>query len=402
MRMWVKKIVVGLAALIPSSARAEGDYPTGDRMTMWDDPYIVGSYRHFGEIYPSRPVPAADESSELPWGLKITGFEYNLRGTPRTMDEYFKRARTTGLIVLKDGKIVYEHYGFGADEQALLTSQSVAKSITSTLVGFAIGDGLIRSVDDPISDYLPELKGSGYEGVPIKAVLQMSSGVDYTEDYDTGSMSDSERMWNEALIFNKKPLTDFVRNIKRSREPFKRFNYAGIESQALGWLVSRVTGKTLSDYLSEKMWKPLGMEANANWATDGRGPDANETGFCCINATLRDYARFGLLMAQDGVWQGRRLLPEGWVAEATRSDMPQVQPGKLYDGYDMGYQYQWWTFPGEDHAFTAEGINGQFIYVNPAQKVVIVVANVWKDWWSEDLEDHTHAIFESFVERLRN
>jgi CubicO group peptidase (beta-lactamase class C family) len=170
----------------------------------------------------------------------------------------------------------------------------------------------------------------------------------------------------------------------------------------LGWLVSRVTGKTLSDYLSEKIWKPLGMEANANWATDGRGPDASETGFCCLNATLRDYARFGLLMAQDGVWQGRRLLPEGWVAEATRSDMPQVQPGKLYDGYDMGYQYQWWTFPGEDHAFTAEGINGQFIYVNPAQQVVIVVTNVWKDWWIEELEDHTHAIFDSFVERLRS
>jgi len=318
------------------------------------------------------------------------------------MDDYFKRARTTGLIVLKDGKIVYEHYGFGADEHSLLTSQSVAKSITSTLVGFAIGDGLIRSVDDPISDYLPELKGSGYEGVPIKAVLQMSSGVDYTESYDSGSMSDSEKMWNEALIYNKKPLTEFVRNIKRSREPFKRFNYAGIESQALGWLVSRVTGKTMSDYLSEKMWKPLGMEANANWATDGRGPAANETAFCCVNATLRDYARFGLLMAQDGVWQGRRLLPEGWVAEATRSDMPQVQPGKLYDGYDMGYQYQWWTFPGEDHAFTAEGINGQFIYVNPAEKVVIVVTNVWKDWWIEDLEHHTHAIFESFVERLHN
>lgn len=402
MRMWVKKIIVGIAALIPSWARADGDYPIGDRMSMWDDPYIVGSYRHFGEIYPSRPVPASGEASQLPRGEQIEDFQYTLRGTPRSMDDYYKRARTTGLIVLKDNKIVYEYYGFGADEHSLLTSQSVAKSITSTLVGFAIGDGLIKSVDDPISDYLPELRGSGYEGVPIKAVLQMSSGVDYTEDYDAGSMSDSERMWNEALIYNKTPLTEFVRTIKRSREPFVRFNYAGIEPQALGWLVSRVTGKTLSDYLSEKMWQPLGMEADANWATDGRGTNANETAFCCINATLRDYARFGLLMAQDGVWRGQRLLPDGWVAEATQSDMPQVQPGKLYDGYDMGYQYQWWTFPGEAHAFTAEGINGQFIYVNPAEKLVIVVTNVWKDWWNEDLEDHTHAIFESFAERLHN
>jgi CubicO group peptidase (beta-lactamase class C family) len=401
MRIWIKNLIVGVAALIPGWARADGDYPIGDRMSMWDDPYIVGSYRHFGEIYASRLVPAVDEGVPLPRGEMITGFQYTLRSTTRSMEDYYKRARTTGLIVLKDGKIVFEHYGFGADEHSLLTSQSVAKSVTSTLVGFAIGDGLIRSVDDPISDYLPELKGSGYDGVPIKAVLQMSSGVDFTEDYDAGSMSDSERMWNQALIYNKEPLTEFVRDIKRSRDPFKRFNYAGIETQTLAWLVSRVTGKTLSDYLSEKIWKPLGMEANANWATDSRKPDANETGFCCLNATLRDYARFGLLMVQDGVWNGQRLLPEGWVAEATQSDMPQVQPGKLYDGYEMGYQYQWWTFPGEDHAFTAEGINGQFIYVNPREKLVIVVTNVWKDWWSSDLEDHTHAIFASFAERLR-
>ena len=304
------------------------------------------SYRHFGEIYPSRSVPASGEVSALTQGEQITDFEYTLRGMARSMDDYFKRARTTGLIVLKDGKIVYEHYGFGADEHSLLTSQSVAKSITSTLVGFAIGDGLIRSVDDPISDYLPELTGSGYEGVPIKAVLQMSSGVDYTEDYDTGSMSNSERMWNEALIYNKKPLTEFVRTIKRSREPFARFNYAGIEPQALGWLVSRVTGRTLSDYLSEKIWKPLGMEANANWATDGRGRMQMKP----PSAASTRSARLCALWPADGAGrrvQGQRLLPEGWVAEATQSDMPQVQPGKLYDGYEMGYQYQWWTFPAK-------------------------------------------------------
>jgi CubicO group peptidase (beta-lactamase class C family) len=276
----------------------------------------------------------------------------------------------------------------------------VAKSITSTLVGFAIGDGLIKSVDDPISDYLPELKGSGYDGVPIKAILQMSSGVSFIEDYDT-SVSDSTRMWEGSLVKNETPINEFVRNIKRTREPFKSFHYASVEPVALGWLVSRVTGKTLSDYLAEKMWVPLGMDADANWVTDGPGPNATEAAFCCINATLRDYARIGLLMTQDGVWQGKRLLPDGWVAEATRPDRPQVQPGKLYAGYQMGYQYQWWTFPGEDHAFTAEGVNGQFVYVNPAEDLVIVMTSVWKDWWSDDLEAHTHAIFDAFADKLR-
>lgn len=393
-------ILVSITHLLTTAPVAAEDYPIGGRSSMWDDPYIIGSYRHLGEIYASRLVPRASQPSELPRGEQIEFPAYDLRGTPRDLEDYVLRARTTGLIVLKNGKVVYERYWFGADEHSLFTSMSVAKSITSTLVGFAVGDGLIKSVDDPISDYLPELKGSGYEGVPIKAVLQMSSGVDFTEDYDS-AMSDSTRMWNKSLVYNNTPIIDFVRKVKRSREPFATFNYAGVEPVALGWLVSRVTGKTLSDYLAEKMWGPVGMEADANWVTDGRGADAAEAAFCCFNATLRDYARFGLLMAQDGVWQGKRLLPANWVAEATRPDRPQVQPGKLYAGYQMGYQYQWWTFPGEDHAFTGQGVNGQFVYVNPAENLVIVMTSVWKDWWSDDLEAHTYAIFDSFAAKLR-
>ncbi|MGH6960615.1 MAG: serine hydrolase domain-containing protein, partial [Dongiaceae bacterium] len=306
----------------------------------------------------------------------------------------------TGFIVLKDGRIVFERYRLGADERSLFTSMSVAKSFVSTLVGFAIGDGLIGSTDDPISDYIPELAGSAYDGVPIKAVLQMSSGVSFIEDYDA-SVSDSNIVWSESLERNVTPLNEFVRKSKRRQEPFAHFHYAGIETMALGWLVSRVTGKTLADYLSEKVWGPLGMEADANWVTDGPGAAASEAAFCCLNATLRDYARFGLLMAQNGAWQGRQLLPPGWVQEAMQPDRPQVQPGKLHAGYDIGYQYQWWTFPGADHAFTGNGVNGQFLYVNPAERLVIVVTSAWPDWWSDDLENHTYAVFAAFAEALR-
>jgi CubicO group peptidase (beta-lactamase class C family) len=393
-------ILALIVAGLPMQASADDEYPIGGLTSLWGEAYVVGSYRHLGEIYYSRPVSRRAPAGELPRGQPIDVSTYDLRGMPRSLEDYLERARTTGFIVLKNGKIVFERYRLGADERSLFTSMSVAKSLVSTLVGFAIADGLIGSVNEPISDYLPELAGSGYDGVPIKAVLQMSSGVDFVEDYDSAS-SDSSRMWNESVVYNNKAITEFVRSAKRSRAPFARFHYAGVETVALGWLVARVSGRTLSDYLSEKLWGPLGMEADANWVVDGHGPAAVEAAFCCFNATLRDYARFGLLIAQGGRWEGGQLLPEAWVREATAPDRPQVQPGKLYPGYDLGYQYQWWTFPGPDRAFTGQGVNGQFVYVNPAENLVIVVTSVWPDWWSEDLEQHTYAIFAAFAQALR-
>ncbi len=186
-----------IAAGLPMQARAGDAYPIGGRTSLWQEAYVIGSYRHLGEIYYSRPVSRRAGAGELPRGEPIDVSTYDLRGTPRSLEDYFERARTTGFIVLKNGEIVFERYRLGADERSLFTSMSVAKSLVSTLVGFAIADGLIGSVDDPISDYLPELAGSGYDGVPIKAVLQMSSGVDFVEEYDS-ARSDSSQMWNRA------------------------------------------------------------------------------------------------------------------------------------------------------------------------------------------------------------
>ena len=371
-------------------------YPIGDRTSMWADPYLIGSLRHVSEIFASRPVRRGETVSVLPRGEQLLTLVYDLGDARFGLDDYLERSRTTGLIVVKDGRIVLERYRLGADDRSLLMSMSVSKSFVSTLVGFAIGDGLIATVDDPIDAYLPELRGSGYDGVPIKAVLQMSSGVDFFESYGTPD-SDFNRMWNESLRDNKTPIHRFVRETKRLRAPYERFYYAAVETLALGWLVSRVTGKTLSAYMSEKLWGPLGMESDAAWMTDGQGENAGEAAFCCLSATLRDYARFGLLMAQDGVWQGTRLLPAGWVRAATHPEGPQVQPGKLAQGYGIGYQYHWWTLPD---AFLARGVNGQFIYVNPAEQLVIVIASAWPVWWSGVLENHTFALFDAVAEKL--
>jgi CubicO group peptidase (beta-lactamase class C family) len=391
-------ITLAIAAATPAVA---DEYPVGTRSSFSDPPYKVGSLRHMDEIFDARVVRRSGPVSELPRGEAIAALTYDFQGATRDIDDYLRRAHTTGFLVLKDGKIVFERYLLGADEASRFTSWSIAKSFVSTLVGFAIDDGLIRSVDDPISDYLPELKGSGYDAVPIKAVLQMSSGVAFDEDYESDA-SDSSRLWSESVSLNRTPTTQFTVESKSAHPPFAKFNYAGVDTVALGWLVSRVSGKSLSDYLAEKLWGPLGMEGDATWVTDndGQNPAANEIAPCCLNARLRDYARFGLFMLQGGTWQGHQLLSSSWIEEATRPDRPQVQPGMLYKNYRLGYQYQWWTFPGPDHAFTGQGSNGQFLYVNPAHQMVIVVTSAWRSEWDGRLERELYAIFDAFAGAL--
>lgn len=374
-------------------AHAE-EFPVGDKGSMWADPYLIGSYRHMGDIYASRRVPRAGPVSELPAGEPLTIDSFPVAGLPVKLEDFVARARTTGLIALKDGKVVLERYWHGADATSRFASWSVAKSFVSTLVGFAIGDGLIRNVEDPITDYLPELKGSGYDGVPIKAILQMSSGVAFSEDYDN-SASDALIMWDAVLQYNKRTFADFAVKSKRETEPYVRFNYKGLDSVVLGMLVARVTGKNLSTDLAEKIWGPLGMEDDASWLVEDRSDKALEASFCCLNARLRDYARFGQFMLQGGAWDGKQRLPANWVSEATRPDRRQVDFGALYPGYPMGYQYQWWAQPGADHAFAAEGVNGQFIYVNPAKKLVVVMTSVWPRFWDNRLAKESFALFDA-------
>ena len=380
-----------------AAARAEV-YPVGDKGSMWADPYLIASYRHMDEIYASRLVARSGPVSELPAGEPLTLDEFPVSGQPMKLDDFVARARTTGLVVLKDDKIVFERYWQGADATSHFASWSMAKSFVSTLVGFALGDGLIRSLDDSVTDYLPELKGSGYDGVPIKAILQMSSGVAFREDY-VDSSSDALVMWDAVLQHNKRRFADFAINSKREAEPYEKFNYKGLDSVVLGLLVHRVTGKSLSAYLAEKLWGPLGMEGDAGWMTEDRGDQALEAPFCCLNARLRDYARLGQFMLQNGTWGGKQLLPAGWVAEATYPVGNQVAFGKLYPGDPMGYQYQWWVEPGPDRAYAAEGVNGQFIYVNPAKKLVIVMTSVWKEFWDDRLAIQSWALFDAIAGR---
>jgi CubicO group peptidase (beta-lactamase class C family) len=273
--------------------------------------------------------------------------------------------RTTGLIVLKDGRIVLERYGLGRRPQDRWTSFSVAKSVTSTLVGAAIQDGYIKSLDAPVTDYIRELKGSAYEGVTIRQLLTMTSGVKWNEDY-SDPHSDVAQAGGAILEPGVDPIVSYMRRLPRADPPGARWAYKTGETDLAGVLVSNAVGRPLADYLSEKIWAPNGMEADGVWIEDAAG---HERGGCCISMTLRDYARFGQFMLGGGKAGGRAVTPPGWVADATapHARLPPEEGARSYG-------YFWWLFDG---GYAAEGIFGQEVIVYPKDRVVIAVNSAW-------------------------
>lgn len=391
--------LVATCLLMLTTPVAAEEFPIGTAETVWQSGNSIGAFRAWDRLFPTRKVARGDVIRELAEGVPVTVSDFGTGKVSKPFATYIKRARTTGLIVLKDGAVRFEGYWHGATRESRFVSHSLAKSVVSMLIGVAIGDGLIRSTADPITDYLPELKGTGYADVPIAAILEMSSGVRFTEEYDMDS--DADRIWTDTVVDRRTPITDWVKSRKREREPFAKFNYAGIETAALGMLLRKVTGKSVSAYLSEKLWQPLGMEDDASWGLDGEAETASEAAWCCLSARLRDYARLGQLMLDDGVLDGRRLLPGGWVAESTRPNHEQVRHGRLYPDYGLGYGYQWWLLPGEGGAFTGLGVNGQFLYVHPKERLVIVMTSAWRNFWNDKEEMETYAVFEAFAKALK-
>ncbi len=362
-----------------------------------DRTYRIGIFRHMDTIFPSRTIHRGRTVTELPRAERKFDATYEFRGKRHALNDILERTNTTGLLVIKNGDIAFEHYYLGADEHSRFTSMSVAKSLVSTLVGLAVADGKIADLNRPISEYLPELWGSGYDGVPIKDVLEMSSGVKFVEDY--GGNDDLARMWSQCMELNLEPLNGFAQKVPRFEPPGKRFYYRSVDTQVLGWLVNRATGEHLADYLSRKIWQPLGMEQDATWLLDGGGTEA---AFCCIQATLRDFGRFGLLFLNGGKLGNQQIVPPSWVAAATTPRDPQVQPGKLLPNYPLGYGYHWWTFPGgDDHPFEAQGVFFQLIYINPRENLVIVKTSADDSFWDDEREAETYAAFDAIAVALR-
>lgn len=366
----------------------------------------AATFRHVDELGFTRVIARGKQVSPLPSAaMNLNAMKYEFGGRSNSIDDYMQRSRTGGILILKNGAIVLERYGMGNTAKSKWTSFSAAKSITSTLVGAALKDGAIKSLDDPITDYLPQLKGSAYANNTVRQLLRMSSGVQWDETYSLEAESDISRLSQAAKSTTPGAVMELMRSRPRAAPAGSVFNYSTGESYLLGAVVAAATGQTLSDYLSKKIWAPAGMEADAYWLLDAK--NGLEMGGNNLSATLRDYARFGLFFLHQGKIGDQSVLPQGWRDLAAHPDTALTAHGQLYPNYPLGYGYQWWSFPsGEyalpmhDNAFTAEGIFGQFIYINPTENVVVVIWSAWPQAWDSALEEETYTLIANAVANL--
>ena len=354
----------------------------------------AATYRHVDRIAATRVVPRGGSVLALPaHATRLEAMPYEFGGQTTSVDSYMQRNRVSGLLVLQGGAVALERYGMGSDAASRWSTFSVAKSITSTLVGAAVADGSITSLDDRVTRYLPALAGSAYADNSLRELMRMCSGVRWDETYSATGDSDIARL-SQALKSNRPgSMLELMASRPRAAAPGSVFNYSTGESFVLGAVVAAATGGNLSDYLSDKVWRLAGMEADAYWLLEAEG--GLEMGGDNLSATLRDYGRLGQYLLHGA----EAVLPSGWMALASHPDNAVTDYGQLYAGYPLGYGYQWWSFPRGaaalpymDGAFTAEGIFGQFIYIDPQRELVAVVLSAWPAAWVDAAEVETYAL----------
>ena len=345
--------VQGFGQAQPATAPDEATQrQVGAEILFWSQAQRDSNFPAMEKMFPGNVIKADPaKARKLPTGTPLPM-------AAADVDAFMTSMNVAGLIVLQDGKVRLERYARSLTAEGRWTSFSVAKSFTSTLVGAAMKDGFITSLDDPVTRYIPDLAGSGYDGVTVAQLMTMTSGVKWNEDY-TDPKSDVARMFLEPVPAGVDPTVYFMRKLPRETAPGTKRVYKTGETNLIGVLVRRATGKTLAAYAEEKIWKPAGMERDGFWMKDQTGAEVSG---CCLSVSLRDYARFGQFVLEGG----KGVVAPGWFADATRAHA-EVAPG----GY--GYGYQWWTYPGG--VFGAQGIFGQSILIDPARKIVIAMVS---------------------------
>ncbi len=387
--MKIRKLAIGVLAALAVAATAGwfsldketrgllATVPTNRDLLFWSEPQRDAAFRALDRIpllARWRVIPASANPRPLPPGppLKL----------PIDVDAYMQGQRSAALLIVHDGKLRLERYGLDFDEDGRWTSFSVAKSLTSTLVGAALRDGHIRSMDDKVSEYIPQMKGSAYDDVSIRQLLTMTSGVRWNEGYADPN-SDVARFNNHKPEEGVPSIVSYLRRLPRAAPPGTVWNYSTGETNLVGILLGNAIKRPISEYLAEKIWTPGGMEQQATWLLSRTG---QEISGCCVQAAARDYARVGLFIL-DGA---HGVVPDGWLAEATTTRTGIGQPGR-------GYGYQWWTY--DDGSYAARGIFGQGIFIDPKRRLVIVSNANWAGGASDRTATQAREAFYRTVQK---
>jgi CubicO group peptidase (beta-lactamase class C family) len=369
--------------LISAESSKLGDQPA-QSILFWDAEKKIEGFKNIRELLPTRIIHKSDNPLSLSHELDdFSDISYRFKNNTYTIQDYINKFKVGGLIILKNGKILHEEYNFGNNQESRWISFSVTKSITSMLLGAAIKDGFIKNVEESVVTYLPHLSDSSYKDVTIKQVLHMSSGIKWNEDY-TDPYSDVSL----ASGLNSLELYNYLNKLGKSSNPGEKFNYNTGEANLIGGIVRSAIGNNLSTYLEQKIWKPFGMEHDAYWVLDN--DYSLELGGCCINATLRDYSRIGLFAMSKGITpEGTAVLPTNWIDESTN-------PSNNLKYYG----YQWWLDGPEYESFYADGIFGQFIWIDPSSKIVVAMQSVWDSAASQESMDHRRNFMIALIQKI--
>lgn len=370
----------------PLQGGEPSDVPIGVQILRWrmnDADINAMTFRAMDTLFTTRTVARSGPVWQLPRRDEELDFTYEWNGQRWNTGDFLAHTYSNALLIMKDGVIVHEQYLNNTDASTQFIAWSMTKSLTSVLVGCALEAGYIDSLDTPIDRYLPELRGGGYEGVTIRQVMQMRSGVDYEERYDFANPGRAASNHINALVKNTARFADAARTLPRLYEPGTRFQYKTIDTAVLGWLIERATDRSVAAYTASCLWEPLGAESDGFYIMDGPPGVGREFSGAGFNATLRDFARFGQMVLNGGVADGRRLVSEDWIAQST-------QPSHEEDPRAGGYGLQWWTTGGSE-AFSAVGLQGQTIYIDPTTRTVVVKLSYFPPGPGAELQQETSA-----------
>ncbi len=341
-------------------------YPVG--LPLSEQRNMIGNFSHADKLAPTHTIAAAEHPLSLLRAPSEISVKFTFGTETGSLSKYLDTNPTTGLLIAHNDTILFEHYQYGRTDRDRLVSQSMAKTLTAMMIGIAISEGAIHSIDDTVETYVPELKGTEMGATPIRALLHMASGIAFTENF--GNPDDNVRLSNSLLGPEElDPITAISRFNKRVAPPDTVWHYSNLDTEGLSLVLTHATHMSMADYLQTRIWQPMGAEASANWQVDSTG---QEVGYCCFSATLRDYARFGLLLAHDGTLNGRQIIPRQWLLDATEP----VKQGSFlavnHETNPWGYGYQTWLMPGPRRTFFLDGRAGQRILVDPTTHLVLV------------------------------